>query len=68
MTRTLSSVVRGVNEAFLGEADPSRPFDFEMSVDGAPFVLHRSSGVLLSTQIGTGAWMRAAWSVQEEQV
>ncbi|KAL1498822.1 hypothetical protein AB1Y20_014125 [Prymnesium parvum] len=68
VTRTVSSVLRGVNEAFLGEADPSRPFDFEMSVDGGPFCVHRSSGAIIATQLGSGAWLRAAWQVHDEQV
>lgn len=51
-----------------GEADPARPSDLEISFDGGPFSLHRSSGVLLATQLGSGAWMRSSWSVHQQQV
>ncbi|KAL3902229.1 MAG: hypothetical protein SGPRY_012160, partial [Prymnesium sp.] len=50
-----------------GEADPSRPVDFELSVDGSPFILHRSSGAIVSSKLGSTAWMRAAWQVHTEQ-
>ena len=50
---SLLSEQLAVNEAFIGEADPSRPLLFEMAVDDGAVQLHRSSGVLISSQVIT---------------
>ena len=63
----VKSVIWAVNECFVGESDPSRPLDLEISVDDGPWSLWRSSGVLVATQLGSGAWLRNACSVSEEQ-
>lgn len=57
-----------LNECFIGESDPSRPLDLEVSVDGGPWSHWRSSGLLVATQLGASAWLRNATAVDEEQV
>ena len=61
-------VLHAINECFIGEADPSRPLDVELSIDGGPWALWRSSGAIISTQLGSGAWMRNAFALRKPQV
>lgn len=42
--------------------------DYEASIDDGPYVLQRSSGAIVSTQLGSTAWVRSAWMVHEQQV
>ena len=56
-----------LNEILIAESDPSRPLLYEMAVDGEPKRLYRSSGLIASTQLGAGAWLRAARSIDEVQ-
>ena len=63
-----SRVLHAINECFIGEADPSRPLDVELSIDGGPWALWRSSGAIVSTQLGSGAWMRNAFALRKPQV
>ena len=62
------SVRWALNECFVGEVDPARPLDLEISVDDGPWRPWRSSGVLVATQLGSGAWLRNACAVSHEQV
>jgi len=60
--------VHAINECFISELDPSRPIDLEVRVDGGPWVAWRSSGAIISTQLGAGAWMQHACAVREAQI
>eukprot|EP00736_Rhodelphis_marinus_P006425 Rmarinus@m.26409 len=57
-----------VNEVLIAEKDPSRPFVCEISTDKHPEgILHRSSGVLVTTAIGATAWLHSATRVSWSQ-
>ena len=67
-----------MNEMFIGEADPSRPLQLLLATDdGAdadappppPQLMQRfrSSGIIVSTQIGMTAWLRSAVALTAEQ-
>lgn len=67
-----SSVLRCINECYVGESEPARPIALEVSIDDGdgfgPWVQWRSSGLLVATRDGAGAWMRNASAVHEGQV
>lgn len=62
-----STVDLAVNECFLGEENSTRPWDFELSVDGGPWTPWRSSGLIAATQLGSSAWLRQVWGLHEAQ-